>query len=49
MTHSHRARCENQRLVTGAATCGRAGTETREDTPICDEHAEAYDLGGGQR
>jgi hypothetical protein len=44
VTHSHRARCEYQRLAFATIECHQFGTEDRDGTPICADHADLYDL-----
>jgi hypothetical protein len=43
MTHSHRARCEYQRLMFAASPCRQYGTEDRDGTPVCLDHADVFD------
>lgn len=43
MTHSHRARCEYQRLMFAASPCRLYGTENRDGTPVCLDHADLFD------
>ena len=43
MTHSHRARCEYQRLMFAVSPCRLYGTENRDGTPVCLDHADLFD------
>jgi hypothetical protein len=40
MTHSHRARCEYQRLMFAVLPCGQYAAEDLDGTPVCLDHAD---------